>query len=83
MLNDAKVQFATNQEHLVLILDFRLDLILHIDNKINKCNETIGMMKRRSLPLSKKILLKIYKNYSSLMINVAKVEFTTNQKHFV
>ena len=27
MLNDAKVQFGTAQKHLVLILDFRLDVI--------------------------------------------------------
>ena len=28
MLNDTKVQFATSQKHLVLILDFRLDIYL-------------------------------------------------------
>ena len=44
MLNNSKVQFATIQEHLVLILDSRLDFIEHIDNKINKCNKGIGLM---------------------------------------
>ena len=44
MLNDSKVQFATNQKHLLFILDSRLDFNEHIDNKINKCNKIISMM---------------------------------------
>ena len=44
MLNDSKVQLATIQEHLVLILDSRLNFIKHIDNKVNKCNKVIGLM---------------------------------------
>ena len=84
MLNDAKVQFATSQKQLALFLDSRLDFIEQIDNKINKCNKIIGMMKRRSLALSRKILLKIYnKNYPSLMLNDTKVQFATNQKYLV
>ena len=43
-LNGAKVQLALNQEHLVLIFDFRLDFSEHIDNKINKWNKIIGLM---------------------------------------
>ena len=58
MLNDAKVQFATSQKHLLFILDSRLDFIEHIDNKFNKCNKIIGMMKRRSLALTRKNLQK-------------------------
>ena len=82
MLNDAKVQFATSQKHFVLILDSRLDFIEHIDDKITKCNKIIGMIKRRSLALSRKILLTIYnKSYPSFMLNDTKVQFTTNQKH--
>ena len=74
MRNDTKVQFATNQEHLVLVLDFRLDFIEHIDNKINKCNKIIGMMKRRSLARSRKVLLTVYnKDYPSLMLNDTRV----------
>ena len=59
MLNDAKVQFATTQKYLVLILDCRPEWIQHIDNKINKWNKVIDIMKTRSLALSRKILLTI------------------------
>ena len=42
------------------------------------------MMKKSSLTQSKKILLKIYnKNYPSLMLNDAKVQFATSHKHLV
>ena len=84
MLNDAKVQFATTHKHLALILDFRLDFIEHIDNKFNKWNKIIGIMKRRSVALSRKFLLTIYnKDYPSSMVNDTKVQFATNQKYLV
>ena len=84
MLNDTKVQLATNQEQLVLILDSRLDFIEHIKNKINKCIKIIGMMKIRSLAFSIKMLLAIYnKNYPLLMLNESKVQFAATQKHLV
>ena len=38
MFNDTKLQLATSQKHLGLILDSRLDFNEHIDYKINKCN---------------------------------------------
>ena len=84
VLNDARVQLATSQKHLVLVLDSELCFIEHVDTKINKCNKVICMMKRRSLALSIKILLKIYnKNYPSLMLNETKVQFATSQKYLV
>ena len=60
MLNWTMVLFATSQKHLVLVLDFRLDFIEHIDNKINKWDKIIGKMKRRPLALSRKFLLTRY-----------------------
>ena len=63
MFNDTKVQLATNQKHLGLILDSRLDFNEHIDYKINKCNKIIGILKRLSLTLSRKSLLTIYKSF--------------------
>ena len=83
MLNDTKVQFITNQKNLVEILDSRLDIIEHTHNKINKCYKIVGVMKRCSLALSIKILLKIYQNYSSFMLSEAKVRFATSQKYLV
>ena len=59
VFNDTKVQLANSQKHLGLILDSKLDFNEHIDNKINKCNKIIGLMKRLSLILSRKSLLTI------------------------
>ena len=84
ILNDAKVQVSTNQEHLVLILDSRLDFIEHIDNKVNKWNKCIGMIKRYSLALSRKILLTILKKTTPpLMLNDTKMQFATSKKYLV
>ena len=83
MLNDANVQFATNEKYLVKILFSRLDFIEYIGNKINKRNKIIGLMTRRSLGVSTKIFLKIYKNYPSLVSSDVKVEFAISQKYLV
>ena len=84
MLNDTKVQLATSQKHLVLISNSRLDFIEHIDNKINKYKKIIGVMKRRSLVLTRKNLLKKYnKNSPSLMLKDSKMQLATSQKHLV
>ena len=64
VFNDAKVQFATSQKHLGLILDFKLDFNDHTDSKINKCNKIIGIIKILSLTLSRKSLLTIYKSFA-------------------
>ena len=63
VFNDTYVQLANSQKHLGLILDSKLDLNEHIDNKINKCNKIIGIMKRLSLILSRKRLLTICKSF--------------------
>ena len=63
VFNDTKVQLAHNQKHLGLILDSKLDFNEDIDNKINKFNKIIGIMKRLSLFLSRKSLLTIYKSF--------------------
>ena len=63
VFNDNKVQLANSQKHLGLILDSKLDFNEHIDNKINKCNKVIGIMKRLSLILSRKSLLTINKSF--------------------
>ena len=82
MINDAKVQFTTSHNHLVAILDSRLDFMEHIDHKIIKCNKIIGMMKICSLAPSTKILLLIYnKNNLSLTLIDTKVQFAVEQKH--
>ena len=84
ILNDTKVQFATSQKYLVLILNSRLDFIEHIDNKINKKKKIIGMMKRHSLTRSRKTLLTINnKNYPSMVLIDKYVKFATSQIYLV
>ena len=63
VFNDTKVELANSQKHLGLILDSKLDFNEHIDNKTNKCNKIIGIMKRLSLILSRKSLLTICKSF--------------------
>ena len=63
VFNDSKLQLGNSQKHLGLILDFKHDFNERIDNKINKCNKIIGIMKRLSLILSRKSLLTIYKSF--------------------
>ena len=75
---NTKVQLATSQKHLGLILDSKLDFNEHIDNKNNKCNKIIGIMKRPSLILWRKINIQIqikqqYTNqYNNINITVYK-----------
>ena len=84
MLKDNKMQFATSQKYLLLILDCRIDFTEYMGNKINKYKKIFGMMKKTSLIQSRNILLKIYnKNYPSLMLKDTKMQFATSQKHLV
>ena len=73
MFNVTKVQLANSQKHLRLILDSKLDFNEHIDNKINKCNKIIGIMKRFSLILSRKSLLTIYKSFVKTNLDYADI----------
>ena len=61
--NDDKVQTTISQKHLGLVLDSKLDFKEHISNTINKCNKIIDIMKKLSLFLSRKSLLKILKSF--------------------
>ena len=73
IFNDTKVELATSQKHLGLILDSRLDFNEHIDYKINKCNKIIGIMKRLSLTLSRKTLLTICKSFVKPILDYADI----------
>ena len=59
--NDA--QSANSQKHLGLVLDSKLDFNKHVNNKVNKYNKSIGIMKKLSLTLSRNSLLTIYKTF--------------------
>ena len=61
--NNNKIQSAPSQKHLGLVLDSMLDFNQQIDDKINRCNKIIGVMKRLSMTCSRKTLLIIYKSF--------------------
>ena len=61
--NGNQVQRCSSQKHLGLILDNKLDFNKHLDEKINKCNKIIGMMKKLSTSVSRQSLLTIYKSF--------------------
>ena len=69
--NYRSLQLPTSQKHLRLILDSKIDFTEHIDNKINKCNKIIGIMKRLSSILSRKSLPTIYKSFDKSNIDFA------------
>ena len=43
----------------------------HLNNKLNKCNKSIGIMKKLSLTLSRKSLLIIYKTFIRPILDYA------------
>ena len=61
--NGENVQTAISQKHIGLVLDSKLDFNEHVNNRINKCNKMIDIMKKLSLFLSRKTLLIIYKSF--------------------
>ena len=61
--NNNDVQSANGQKHLGVVLDSNLDFNEHVNNKINKCNKPIGIMKKLSLTLSRNSSLTICKTF--------------------
>ena len=57
------IQSANSQKYLGLVLESKLDFSEHVNNKINKCNKSIRIMKKLSLTLSRNSLLTIYKTF--------------------
>ena len=54
---------CSHQKHLGIVLDLKLNLNTHIDQKIKKCNKLIGLMKRLSVDHPQSALLTIYKSF--------------------
>ena len=52
------------QKRLGLVLDSKLSFNEHVNQKINKCNRIIGLLKRLSRILSRDQLLKFYKTFA-------------------
>ena len=69
ILNGDSIQTAISQKHQDLVLDSNLDFSEHINSKINKCNEIIGIMKKLSLYLSWKTLVINNKKNLKVLVN--------------
>ena len=61
--NNSDVQSANSQKHLGLVLDSKLDFNENVNNKTNKRNNSIGIMRKLSLTLSRNSLLTVYKTF--------------------
>ena len=61
--NGNNITKCSDQKHLGVVLDSKLDFNTHIDQKIKKCNKLIGLMKRLSVHLPRSALLTIYKSF--------------------
>ena len=71
--NNNVIHSANSQKHLGLVLDSKLDFNEHVNNKINKCNKSIGIMKKLSLTLSRNSLLTIYKTFVRPILDYADI----------
>ena len=61
--NQSQVKISESHKDLGLILDTKLKLNEHLEDKINKCNRIIGSIKTLSLILPRACLLTIYKAF--------------------
>ena len=61
--NNNNICRCPHQKHLGVVLDSKLDLKNHVDQKIKKCNKTIGLLRRLSTLLPRNALLTIYKSF--------------------
>ena len=59
--DQSQVKISESHKHLGLILDTQLKLNEHIEDWTNKCNRTIGSIKKLSIILPRASLLAIYK----------------------
>ena len=74
--NDNTVQTLELHNHLGLSLDKKLDFNIQIENKINKCNKMIAIMKRLSLSISRDSLLTMYKSFVRSHLDYAYIVMT-------
>ena len=61
--NGNNITKCSDQKHLGVVLDSKLDFNTHIDQKIKKYNKLMGLMKRLSVHLPRSALLTIYKSF--------------------
>ena len=78
--NGNQVQQCSSQKHLGLFLDNKLDFNKHLDEKINKCNKIIGMMKKLSPSVSRQSSLTIYKSFVRSILDYADIIYDKPHK---
>ena len=78
--NGNQVQQCSSQKHLGLFLDNKLDFNKHLDEKINKCNKIIGMMKKLSPSVFRQSLLTIYKLFVRPVLDYADIIYDKPHK---
>ena len=61
--NNNDVLSRNRHKNLGLVLDSKLDFKDRVNNKINKCDKSIGLMKKLSLTLSRNSFLSSYKTF--------------------
>ena len=61
--NNNDIVKCSDQKHLGIVLDTKLNFDSHINQKIKKCNKLIGVIRRLSVHLPRNALLTIYKSF--------------------
>ena len=59
--NNNDIKKYPHHKHLGIVLDSKLDFKFHVDQKIKKCNNLIGLIRRLSVNVPRKALVTIYK----------------------
>ena len=61
--NNNNITRCSQQKHMGVVLDSNFNFNTHIDQKIEKCNKMIGLIRRLSVNLRRNALLTIYKSF--------------------
>ena len=61
--NNNAITKCPYQKHLRVVLDFKFDFNIHVQQKIKKCDKIIGLIRKLSISLPRKALLTIYKSF--------------------
>ena len=76
--NGNQVQQCSSQKDLGLFIDNKLDFNKHLDEKINKFNKIIEMMKKLFTSVSRQSLLTIYKSFVRPILDYEDIIYETN-----
>ena len=72
-LNNSEIKLSTNQMHLGLTLDSKLSFNENINDKINRANKGVGLLRTLQTILPRNSLLTIYKSFIRPLLDYADV----------